>query len=215
MNVKSLRWRPWLRFSLRSLFVLVTAACVWLGWHMHRVNTQRDVRKQLQSLGVTLPPPDADHVRVPKWLRGRLDADHFASYSRTGLSGPNLDGERLGRIVDQLARLPALRSLSIDAHRPLTHDAYRQLARLDQVETLYIHMYASVSGSDLAPLTEMRSLRSLEFEEAYVQPSALKTMAAIGSLEELRVPTLADDWRRWFENRRPDLRVFHTDNYAP
>jgi hypothetical protein len=97
----------------------------------------------------------------------------------------------------------------------LTHDDYRQLARLDRVETLYIHMYASVSGSDVAPLAEMRSLRSLEFEEAYVQPSAMKMLAAIDSLEELRVPTLGDDWSRWFADRRPHLRVFHTDNYAP
>lgn len=214
MNIRRLRSCRWLRFSLRSLFVLVTAACVWLAWHMHRVNTQRDVRRQLHSLGIALPPPDTDVLPVPQWVRGHLDADHFASYTRAGLSG-EVDGERLARIVDQLARLPALRSLNIDAHRPLTHDDYRQLARLDQVDTLYVHMYASVSGSDLAPLTEMRSLKFLEFEEAHIEPSAMKTMAAIESLEELRVPTLGDEWRRWFADRRPGLRVFHTDNYAP
>jgi hypothetical protein len=204
-----------LRFSLRSLFVLMTIPCVWLGWHTHRVNAQRDVRAQLKSLGVGLSPADVGELPVPKWLQDRLGPDHFGSISVAGLAGNDLRPERLGRIVDQLVRLPALRSLNVSAHDPMTIETYRQLARLDRLETLYIHTYDGVAGPELAPLTGMRRLRSLEFQEAFVELPALEAMAAIKSLEELRVPSLSDESRQRLEKSFPNLRVYHTGNYAP
>ena len=35
--------RRWFRFSLRTLFVLVTVVCVWLGYQLNWIRQRRDV----------------------------------------------------------------------------------------------------------------------------------------------------------------------------
>jgi hypothetical protein len=38
------RFRPRLRFSLRTLFVLVTLLCVWMGYHLNWIRQRREAR---------------------------------------------------------------------------------------------------------------------------------------------------------------------------
>src|SRR5438046_1250326 len=45
------RTRRWLRFSLRTLLVAVTALCVWLGWHMHKRCEQLRIAAAVSELG--------------------------------------------------------------------------------------------------------------------------------------------------------------------
>jgi hypothetical protein len=48
------RNRRWLRFGLRTLLVLVTLLCVWLGWFMHGVQKQRKAAARLEKYGAEL-----------------------------------------------------------------------------------------------------------------------------------------------------------------
>ena len=41
--------RRWFRFSLRSLFLVVTALCLWLGWNVNVVRLRRAVLAQVPN----------------------------------------------------------------------------------------------------------------------------------------------------------------------
>ena len=41
--------RRWFRFSLRTLFVLVTVLCVWLGYQVNLVSQRRDFVRMLEQ----------------------------------------------------------------------------------------------------------------------------------------------------------------------
>jgi hypothetical protein len=43
--------RHWLRFSLRTLFVLVTVIACWLGWQVHVVQHRHAVLRQIEADG--------------------------------------------------------------------------------------------------------------------------------------------------------------------
>lgn len=41
--------RPWLRFNLRTLLILLTALSVWLGWNLNTIAPRRQARQTLQT----------------------------------------------------------------------------------------------------------------------------------------------------------------------
>jgi hypothetical protein len=43
--------RQWFRFSLRALFVLVTAFCVWLGWEVNSARLQKEAVEAIVKAG--------------------------------------------------------------------------------------------------------------------------------------------------------------------
>ncbi len=210
--------RRWLRFSIRGLLLLTGVIAAGLGWHMQRVNTQRDAMEKLQALEVHLVLKDAAGQRLDdggatSWLREWLGPHHFGAPDSAALPYLGTEGE-FSPIVDQLVRLPSVKSLSIWAD-PMDVDAYRQIARLEQVETIYIHTHSSVTGRRVEPLTTMPNLRSLEFQESMMERSAFEMIAKIATLKTLYVPSLGDETRDRLAKQRPDLAAHHTGNYAP
>jgi hypothetical protein len=47
--------RRWFRYSLRTLFVVVTAVCCWLGWQAKMVNDRRAMRNDIEESGGKFP----------------------------------------------------------------------------------------------------------------------------------------------------------------
>ena len=48
--------RRWFRFSLRSMFVLVTMECVWLGWQASVVIGRNSLRRRAEQQGAIFCP---------------------------------------------------------------------------------------------------------------------------------------------------------------
>jgi hypothetical protein len=62
--------RRWFRFSLRTLFVLVTVLCVWLGWQVHLVKQRRAFLHWVDARGGwALLPTQQDSSMIPPWRR--------------------------------------------------------------------------------------------------------------------------------------------------
>lgn len=57
--------RTWFRFSLRSLFVVITCACVWLGYQMNIVHQRQALRKSIVARGGVVTETDPSAARMP------------------------------------------------------------------------------------------------------------------------------------------------------
>src|SRR5687768_4773908 len=82
-------WRRWLRYSLRSLFVLVTLTSVMLGVWVNRAERQRravaairaaggTVRYDYEQAGAQAAGPVDGQLPGPDWLCRLLSVDYFA-----------------------------------------------------------------------------------------------------------------------------------------
>ena len=61
--------RHWFRFSLRTLFVAVTALAGWLGYELHWIRERHEVRRVLESRGGGLQSGDEYKAAVDEWQR--------------------------------------------------------------------------------------------------------------------------------------------------
>lgn len=58
---------PRFRFSLRTLFVVVTVGCVWLGWNLYQVRQRELLHKYLVSSAEGIYNPD--QVAIKPWKK--------------------------------------------------------------------------------------------------------------------------------------------------
>jgi hypothetical protein len=66
--------RGWLRFSLRTLFIAVTAFGIWLGWYFSDVRQRMVMREFIAEIKgeVVEPPADENDIwleKIPKWRK--------------------------------------------------------------------------------------------------------------------------------------------------
>src|SRR5262245_43885708 len=60
--------RRWLRFSLRTLLVLVTVVCAWLGREANIVRERKAARAEMEAAGAWLSAGDGDDGNtLPFW----------------------------------------------------------------------------------------------------------------------------------------------------
>ena len=106
-----------LRFSIRTLLIVLTIFCVWLSWKVERARKQREVVAWVQEMGgsvhygyelydntVFLPnakPPG------PEWLRNLLGIDYFGDVRCVFLDGSEVSD------VSPLAELTNLEVLHL------------------------------------------------------------------------------------------------------
>ena len=57
--------RRWFRFSLRTMFVLVTMGCVWLGWQASVVIGRNSLRRHAEQQGAIFCPSPAGNSPNP------------------------------------------------------------------------------------------------------------------------------------------------------
>jgi len=88
--------RRWFRFSLRTLFVLLTAFGIWLGWQVHIVSTRKQFISNITDSGGKLAFSDSvvaspTYKPVPQisWLRRIFGDRAVVVISFVGSSGQN------------------------------------------------------------------------------------------------------------------------------
>ena len=79
--------RRWFRFSLRTMFVVVTVFGVWLGWNLQIVRERNAVKAMVLSRGgsivnlvIPLAPPGI------AWVRRAIGDESYRNISYCGLS---------------------------------------------------------------------------------------------------------------------------------
>ena len=61
--------RPWFRYSLRTLFVVMTVVCVYLGWAMNWNRQRRDFIRERLEVGAQSFGPTRGQLDAPFPLR--------------------------------------------------------------------------------------------------------------------------------------------------
>jgi len=116
--MKSRRWR--LQYSLRTFFVLLMAAGVWLGVVVNRAREQCEAVKAIQGMGGFVlynwhfdGPSPAERPHGPAWLQ-RLVGEHFFEEIDTAAfpdGRPHPSEVELLKFVPRLQRMRGLKTL--------------------------------------------------------------------------------------------------------
>lgn len=149
--------RRWLQFSLRTLLVMMTMACVGLAWLAYQRN---EVRKReaaiaaIEEMGGEIHFDEMQPFR-PVWLHML-----FSSRSPAEVVGVNLDGTNASD--DDLSLVAGLTKLEwlILFNTPVTDAGLVQLADLTNLEELTLN-YTQVTDAGLVHLSGLTKLNRL------------------------------------------------------
>ncbi|REK18197.1 MAG: hypothetical protein DWQ37_04740 [Planctomycetota bacterium] len=160
------RFRPLLRFRLRTLFVLAVVVGLVFAW-IHAGREQRE-----RVAGMTKSNPSAvvlydyelhddgtlnrpGEPPGPVWLRERIGVDYLADVAGVDLMYPT-DAD-----IAHLARFPNLRRLHFERSIDLTDAGLEPLLDLKQLEFLVLGEPDQITDAGLRTLGQMKSLADL------------------------------------------------------
>lgn len=140
------RIRRWFRFSLATMFLVLTIGCIALGWIVNRAHNQRQIVARIRAAEGSVWYQSEEYVRGPnferiyhkpagpKWLHDVLGIDYF-DYVTTIHTGNLMLTDR---DLAQMSAFSKLRMLRIE-DSPITSGGVRHLARLKQLEDISLH----------------------------------------------------------------------------
>lgn len=180
------RWRPRLRFSLRTLMIAMTVVCVFLGYRVHRARVQRDAVAVLNEASVSLEYDwwlaGLDSPPGPDWIMELIGREYFQEVESAEVYDFEWSGEE--SVFDQLARLPRLKRVEFYCDFDRRH--LEKLTGLKHLERLTLNFYpASITDSTMACLGRLHALKSLNLSQAEITSAGVQHLAGLNNLETL------------------------------
>lgn len=183
---RSRRWAA-PQFSLRSLFIVTTLACIVLGIWISRAERQRRACAELTRCGWSWAftandsdPKEAEPAwlgRIPKPLR-QGEAIHYWRTVKSVADGP-------GDALAALEQLPSLRKFEIRfGSYEMDKRLWPIVGRLGALEKLTLSDSA-IDDDGLRSIGRLRKLRKLDLGQTIVGNEGVKHLAGLESLEEL------------------------------
>ena len=173
--------RRWRQFSLRTLFVLLTVACVglaWLGRKAYRAWEQNEAVEWVWEMGGSVSYDDEfDEDEVPSLVSvvQLLATPYFQEASDVDMHG------RQVKDVTALAKLESLHNLSLDNTNVSNLTPLAELTSLERLSLNNTHV------SDLTPLAELTSLQELSLRNTPVSEEQVKKLRQA-------LPNCSIDW---------------------
>ena len=144
----------WLRLSLRTLLVLLTIGCVWLGLFANQVRQQRQVIHWITNLGGAVVyydyqldercmPVRSVKPPAPIWLCEMVGVDCFANVAHVNISSDQLTD------VTPLTKLTNLRVLELKSPHAVDVTPLTELRTLE-----WLLVDVNVNGQDFRMLKE-------------------------------------------------------------
>lgn len=197
-----MRWR--LRFGTRTLLVVVTIFCVWLGLHVRRTQSQRDGVAAIREYGgwvrYDFQFPD-DNFRasgfvgkaespVPEFLLNLLGVDFFHNVVQVNLNYSEDSGKRLenkNRTDEALQHLhcfPKLRVLLLQETQ-VTDASMKYIGEMTELESIYMWDAAEVSDDGVRHLANLKKLHQIHLSTSRITDDSLAVFAKLPLLEDL------------------------------
>ena len=170
--------RRWLRVSLRNAFLLVAIAAVALGCVVHCENTRRAAEERIKPLGGYIGWKE----RGPKWLTRLVGRDVFAlPWEVVFMNEPLHDDD-----LQALSGLEEARHVSISQNSTFTGSGLRHLARMANLESLYIYD-VPLTDDGFAKLPKIPTLRKIEFYATVMTDKSIPLIEEFGYMNEIQV----------------------------
>ena len=185
--------RRWLRFSLKTVFALLTLYCIWLAYVTLQAHRQQQAVKRIKALHGAIAfafELDADgnwkqnpQPFVPAWIRSALGEDYFRRVAIINLdegSDPTNDDLRV------LERLADVRQLTLSNRKKITDAGLAHLTGMTHLNVLVLDG-TSVAGPGLHHLRELKQLEGLTFASTPLTDDGLAHLAALPKLKWLHL----------------------------
>jgi hypothetical protein len=185
--------RRWLRFSLKTIFVLVTLYCVWLAVVTLQARKQQRAVKRIQELhGAVAFAFELDaqgnwkqnpQPFVPAWIRNALGEDYFRRVAIVNFdegSDPTDDDLRV------LEGLTDVQQLTLSNRKKITDAGLAHVAGLKHLNVLVLDG-TSVTGPGLRHLRGLEPLEGLTFASTPLADEGLEHLAVLPNLRWLQL----------------------------
>jgi hypothetical protein len=200
--------RQRLGYSLRTLLLVFTLLCVWLGMKMNAAQRQAEAVAAIFKAGGTVNfdyqmvpaksgplvefefDPDA-RPSAPEWLRKLFGEDFFRTVVAARLTGKN---EIPSSDLAQLTKLSGIKLLCLTVEKnnydpniwPRADDELAVLGTLSNLQYLALTS-VQINGPRLAYLAPLEHLQTLELQSMTVNGTALAQICKISSLKNLHL----------------------------
>ena len=192
--------RRWLRFSLRTMLLLVTVLSIWLGVKVNQARRQKEAVAALRESGATVryahQQSDANpriylveqDLDVPRWLRDLTGDDFFQSVALVEFMRPVTDDD-----LTHLAALPEIETLSflyLSSHAGgnVTDAGLAHLPRPDRLVRFHASDM-SIGDAFLERLANASGLEDLALGDTHITHRGI---ASLGGLKSLEYMSIAD-----------------------
>lgn len=136
-----------MRYSLRTLLLVITLLVVWLGYHAEQIHRQRAATRAIEQLHGSVEYDDSlGDSAVRKWLARWLGRDAVSNVDVVYLAGATVADDDLAWLKD----LPRLRTVALTSS-PITDAGLRHLNRLTHLETVDLR-FTEVTDEGIASL---------------------------------------------------------------
>jgi hypothetical protein len=184
--------RRWLRFSLRTMLLLVTVLGVWLGMRVNQARWQKEAVEALRMRGFYVnyehwrsdrDPESFDSSRaldVPLWLRYLAGDDFFQRVVSIGVVPGSTDKD-----LAHLAALPHIEGFYVRGPSNKISDA--GLAHLPRPDRL-VHLNAAntrVGDALVTRLANAKGLETLELSGTRITDEGLEALPRLPKLKHL------------------------------
>jgi hypothetical protein len=189
MRETPVKRRPWFRYSMRTLLILVTVAAIWFGLLAQSARKQREAVQAVLAAGGSVQydyqrrGPQSE-PRGQRWLRKLIGDEYFQEVVGVVVQSNSADDE----LLLQIGKLHNLESLTVGAldsnNQRITDAGLRHIGQAKRLRSLNIG-FTKVTDQGLGYLAGLPALVHLDLSSTSISDDGLIALKPLKELYSL------------------------------